>query len=208
MKVPVGRPLPSMWPVRSAIHELEQARSTKKPASIAEVSCSGGVCLLADMRHRCPNTTLTGGDLCYARNAGQARREDAGYPACEVQSRRLARCHPDSYDAMVLPIVLEHIRDVRRRAHITLRMLKPGGVAEIELPAGPELCDDYDRQLQRFRPCAWGICGVVEHAGLVVERRNYLGALIYPAFYLAKTLSQRRPKPAAEREAHRPRRSA
>ena len=43
---------------------------------------------------------------------------------------------------------------------------------------------------------------MIEGAGLEVERRNYLGALIYPAFYLAKKLSQSSPKPASEREQH------
>jgi len=81
--------------------------------------------------------------------------------------------------------------------------LKPGGFAVIEVPAGPELFDDYDRQLQHFRRYTLqNICSVVEHAGLVVERRNYLGALIYPAFYLAKKLSRRRPKSASQREEH------
>jgi hypothetical protein len=46
------------------------------------------------------------------------------------------------------------------------------------------------------------LCKVIEGAGLKVERRNYLGALIYPAFYLAKKLSQSNPKPAEEREQH------
>ena len=104
---------------------------------------------------------------------------------------------------MVLLNVLEHIEDDAAATRHIARMLKPGGVAVIEVPAGPELFDDYDRQLQHFRRYTLpGICGVVEQAGLVVERRNYLGALIYPAFYLAKKLSQIRPKSAAEREAH------
>ena len=51
----------------------------------------------------------------------------------------------DSYDAMVLLNVLEHIEDdVAPTKHIA-RMLKPDGVAVIEVPAGPELFDDYDR---------------------------------------------------------------
>jgi SAM-dependent methyltransferase len=109
----------------------------------------------------------------------------------------------DTYDAMVLLNVLEHIEDdVAATGHIA-RMLKPGGVAIIEVPAGPELFDDYDRQLQHFRRYTLpGLCKVIEGAGLKVERRNYLGALIYPAFYLAKKLSQSSPKPAEEREQH------
>src|SRR5258708_34575224 len=77
------------------------------------------------------------------------------------------------------------------------------GGGRIEGTAGPELFEEYDRQLQHFRRYTLpGICGVIERAGLVVERRNYLGALIYPGFYLAKKLSQSRPKAASEREQH------
>src|SRR5260370_23883823 len=101
---------------------------------------------------------------------------------------------------MVLLNVLEHIEDGEEAARHIARMLKPGGVAVIEVPAVPELFDDYDRELKHFRRYQLqGISDVVERAGLKIERRNYLGALIYPAFYLAKKLSQSRPKAAAER---------
>jgi SAM-dependent methyltransferase len=165
-----------------------------------EVGCSAGH-LLADMRRGLPNATLTGGDYTL----GTLVKLGEKMPGIPLVRFNLADSPlpSNTYDAMVLLNVLEHIEDdVAATTHIT-RMLKPGGVAVIEVPAGPELFDDYDRQLRHFRRYTLrGMCSVVERAGLVVERRNYLGALIYPAFYLAKTLSQRRPKAAAEREAH------
>ena len=58
-------------------------------------------------------------------------------------------------------------------------MLKPGGVAVIEVPAGPELFDDYDRQLQHFRRYTLrGICSVVERAvklGATLKRPRLVG---------------------------------
>jgi SAM-dependent methyltransferase len=182
-----------------AIKELKRALGTK-PASIMEVGCSAGH-LLADMRRTLPNATLTGGDYTL----GTLVKLGEKMPDIPLVRFNLADSPlpSDTYDAMVLLNVLEHIEnDVVATRHIA-RMLKPGGVAIIEVPAGPELFDDYDRQLQHFRRYTLpGICGVVERAGLVVERRNYLGALIYPAFYLAKKLSQSRPKTASEREQH------
>src|SRR6202166_2180535 len=182
-----------------AINELKRALGTK-PASIMEVGCSAGH-LLADMRRSLPNAVLTGGDYTLETLVKLGERmPDLPFVRFNLADSPLPS---DTFDAMVLLNVLEHIEDdVAATGHIA-RMLKPGGVAVIEVPAGPELFDDYDRQLQHFRRYTLqGICGVVEQAGLVVERRNYLGALIYPAFYLAKKLSQRSPKPVEEREQH------
>jgi len=182
-----------------AINELKRTLGAK-PVSIMEVGCSAGH-LLADMRRCLPNATLTGGDYTL----GTLAKLGEMMPGIPLVRFNLADSPlpSDTYDAMVLLNVLEHIEDdVAATKHIA-RMLRPGGVAVIEVPAGPELFDDYDRQLQHFRRYTLpGICGVIERAGLVVERRNYLGALIYPAFYLAKKLSQSRPKSASEREQH------
>ncbi len=182
-----------------AIGELRRSLGTR-PASIMEVGCSAGH-LLADMRRSLPNATLTGGDYTL----GTLLKLGQKMPGIPLVRFNLADSPlpSDSYDAMVLLNVLEHIEDDKGAARHIARMLKPGGAAVIEVPAGPELFDDYDRQLQHFRRYTLqGICNVVEQAGLIVERRNYLGALIYPAFYLAKRLSQNRPKPVAERRAH------
>jgi SAM-dependent methyltransferase len=182
-----------------AIHELKRTLGDR-PASIMEVGCSAGH-LLADMRRELPNAALTGGDYTL----GTLIKLGAKMPEIPLVRFNLADSPlaSNTYDAMVLLNVLEHIEDdVAAVGHIA-RMLKPGGVAVIEVPAGPELFDDYDRELKHFRRYKLqGLCDVIEGAGLRVERRNYLGALIYPAFYLAKKLSQNRPKPAAEREQH------
>jgi SAM-dependent methyltransferase len=182
-----------------AINELKRALGTR-PVSIMEVGCSAGH-LLADMRRSLPNATLTGGDYTL----GTLVKLGEKMPDIPLLRFNLADSPlpSNTYDAMVLLNVLEHIEDDAAATSHIARMLKPGGVAVIEVPAGPELFDDYDRQLQHFRRYTLqSICGVVDQAGLVVERRNYLGALIYPAFYLAKKLSQSRPKSAADREAH------
>lgn len=182
-----------------AVNELKRTLGTK-PVSIMEVGCSAGH-LLADMRRSLPNATLTGGDYTL----GTLVKLGEKMPGIPLVRFNLADSPlpPDTYDAMVLLNVLEHIEDDVAATKHTARMLKPGGLAVIEVPAGPELFDDYDRQLQHFRRYTLpGICGVIERAGLVVERRNYLGALIYPAFYFAKKLSQRRPRSASEREQH------
>lgn len=184
---------------RHAVNELKRALSTR-PASIMEVGCSAGH-LLVDMQRSLPNATLTGGDYTL----GTLIKLGQKMPGIPLVRFNLADSPlpSDTYDAMVLLNVLEHIEDDAAAVKHIARMLKPGGVAVIEVPAGPELFDDYDRELKHFRRYKLqGLCDVIEGAGLKVERRNYLGALIYPAFYLAKKVSQDRPKPAAKREQH------
>ncbi len=184
---------------RHAVNELKRALGSR-PASIMEVGCSAGH-LLADMRLALPNARLTGGDYTL----GTLVKLGAKMPDIPLVRFNLAASPlpSNTYDAMVLLNVLEHIEDDVAAVQHIARMLKPDGVAVIEVPAGPELFDDYDRELKHFRRYTLpGLCKVIENAGLRIERRNYLGALIYPAFYLAKKRSQSSPKPAAEREEH------
>jgi len=182
-----------------AINELKRALGTK-PASIMEVGCSAGH-LLADMRRNLPNAILIGGDYTL----GTLIKLGEKMPDIPLVRFNLADSPLPSgiYDAMVLLNVLEHIEnDVAATRHIE-RMLKPGGVAIIEVPAG--------------RNCSTIMIGSCSISAAILCRacarwskdpvsrssdENYLGALIYPAFYLAKKLSQSSPKPAAEREQH------
>jgi SAM-dependent methyltransferase len=182
-----------------AINELKRTLGSE-PVSIMEVGCSAGH-LLADMRRSLPNATLTGGDYTLGTLVSLGEK----MPAIPLVRFDLADSPlpSNTYDAMVLLNVLEHIEDDAAAAKHIARMLRPGGVAVIEVPAGPELFDDYDRELKHFRRYTLhGLCKLIEGAGLRVERRNYLGALIYPAFYLAKKRSQNNPKQAAERRRH------
>lgn len=182
-----------------AINELKRTLGSR-PVSIMEVGCSAGH-LLADMRRGLPNATLTGGDYTLGTLLSLGEK----MPAIPLVRFDLADSPlpSNTYDAMVLLNVLEHIEDDAAAAMHIARMLRPGGVAVIEVPAGPELFDDYDRALRHFRRYTLhGLCKLIEGAGLRVERRNYLGALIYPAFYLAKKRSQNNPKQAAERRRH------
>jgi SAM-dependent methyltransferase len=182
-----------------AINELKRTLGAK-PVLIMEVGCSAGH-LLADMRRSLPNATLTGGDYTL----GTLVKLGEKIPGIPLIRFNLAKSPlpSETYHAMVLLNVLEHIENDKAATKHIARMLKPGGIAVIEVPAGPELFDDYDRQLQHFRRYTLqSICGIVEQAGLLIDRRNYLGALIYPAFYAAKKLSQARPKSPAEREEH------
>jgi 2-polyprenyl-3-methyl-5-hydroxy-6-metoxy-1,4-benzoquinol methylase len=184
---------------RHAVNELRRTLGSRS-SSIMEVGCSAGH-LLSDMRAALPHAELTGGDYTL----GTLVKLGARMPDVPLVRFNLADSplHSDAYDAMVLLNVLEHIEDDVTAVRHIARMLKPGGIVVIEVPAGPELFDDYDRELRHFRRYRLpGLCNVIEAAGLQIDRSNYLGALIYPAFYVAKKLSQSSPKQAGDREKH------
>jgi hypothetical protein len=70
---------------------------------------------------------------------------------------------------VVLVNVLEHFEDDAAAVSHVARVLKPGGVAVIEVPAGPQLFDVYDKYLQHFRRYQLAdLCRLVERAGLQV----------------------------------------
>lgn len=151
---------------------------------ILEVGVSSGY-MLRDMRAHIPGARLVGADYTLGTLLSLAQR----MPEVPLVRFDLTKCPlPDrSFDAVVALNVLEHIEDDAAAAANIHRVLRPGGRAVIEVPAGPELFDDYDRQLQHFRRYTLdGLTELFERSGFEIERKNYLGALLYPAFRAAK----------------------
>jgi hypothetical protein len=87
----------------------------------------------------------------------------------------------------VLLNVLEHIEDdVAAVAQVT-RILKPGGLAIIEVPAGPGLYDAYDQHLKHWRRYRLrDLCRMLQGAGLEILERSHLGFFVYPGFAAVK----------------------
>ena len=164
-------------------------------ASVMEVGVSGGH-LLVDIRHRFPDATLVGTDYTLGTLLALAPRA-AGVPLIRMDLTR-SPLPDDAVDAIVLLNVLEHIDDDQAALHHCWRMLKPRGFVVIEVPAGPGLFDDYDRELMHFRRySAPELRHKVEAAGFVVAEQSFVGCLIYPAFWASKKFSRLRAKPVA-----------
>ena len=107
----------------------------------------------------------------------------------------LQRCpFPDAcFDAAVALNVLEHISDDTTAIRQIYRILKPGGIAHIEVPAGPHLYDFYDGYLKHFRRYRAGeLAQSFTGAGFEILRSTHLGFFVYPAFWWVKRLNRRK----------------
>ncbi|MEK7404282.1 MAG: class I SAM-dependent methyltransferase [Acidobacteriota bacterium] len=179
--------------------ELERWMSTARPVVI-DIGCSSGF-LLKSLRKRFPGHCLLGADCV----PGPLERLAAAMPDLPLMQFDLPSCPlPDGcFDAVVLLNVLEHVEDDLAAVRQVYRILKPGGVAVVEVPAGPHLYDVYDRQLLHYRRYRMGdLTALFQRAGFRVLARSHLGFFLYPAFRTVKKRNQKylREAPEIQRE--------
>ena len=107
---------------------------------------------------------------------------------------------PDaSQDVVVALNVLEHIEDHTKAVREIQRILKPGGSFVFELPAGPDLYDDYDRELHHYRRYnAAELEQLLTGVGLEKQELTHLGAFMYPGFWAVKKWRSAHPAPRTE----------
>jgi SAM-dependent methyltransferase len=172
---------------RHAINALRQHLRVSRP-TILEVGCSSGF-LLSELSAAFPDAQLIGSD--YVLSSQVATR----VPRVPLLQFDLTQCPlPDSsVDAVVLLHVLEHIEHDDLAAQQLFRVLRPGGVAVIEVPAGPNLFDAYDKYVLHYRRYSIGaLTALAEAAGFAIEARTHLGFMLYPAFWTVKKVNRMR----------------
>ena len=172
-------------------HAAEQLRRwlRARGATIMDVGCSSGFFLML-LRRRFPDCVIVGADCVR----GPLERLSRKAPDIPLLQFDLATCPlPDrSFDGLVLLNVLEHIEDDLAAARQLQRILKPGGIAVIEVPAGPDLYDVYDRELLHFRRYRMAeLLDLLRTAGLEILEQSHLGFFLYPAFHLVKRRNQK-----------------
>jgi SAM-dependent methyltransferase len=168
--------------------ELRRWLGTNAPV-IMDIGCSSGSMLKLLLREFRPGNIL-GAD--YVRRPLEVL---AGtLPGVPLLQFDLTACPlPDSsLDGIVLLNVLEHIENDDAALAQVARILKPGGIAIIEVPAAPNLYDIYDKQLLHYRRYRIGeLVEKVSGQGLRVLARSHLGFFLYPAFWAVKKRGRR-----------------
>jgi SAM-dependent methyltransferase len=173
---------------RHALSCLTRFCSNPRPV-IMDIGCSSGF-MVRDIHQAMPEAYVIGAD--YVRVP--LEKLAVQYPDIPFLQIDITNCPlPEaSLDAAVLLNVLEHIEDHETAARSVFHLLKPGGIAVIELPAGPHLYDVYDKQLMHFRRYTLPqVCNLLKGAGFTIEAASHLGFFLYPPFAMVKMRNKR-----------------
>jgi SAM-dependent methyltransferase len=175
--------------VASRRHALEMlVTHGSKAGTVLDAGCSSGF-LIRELRERFPSLVVMGSDVVKA----PLERLRATLPDVTLLVFDLVRCPlpSDSLDAVILLNVLEHIQDDGAALRQVQRILKPGGIAIIEVPAGPGLFDVYDELLMHYRRYRLSdLTALVSNAGFDIVDRSHLGFFLFPPFFISKKLSR------------------
>lgn len=175
----------------SRLHTMSQLRrwlTTDLPL-IVDIGCSSGI-MLQWLRKGFPSGNILGAD--YVRGPLEALAQTL--PEVPLLQFDLTTCPlPDrSFDAVVLLNVLEHIENDEAALAQVARILKPNGIAVIEVPAGPGLYDVYDKLLLHHRRYRMAdLLGKISRNGLEVLSKSHLGFFLYAPFWATKKRNQR-----------------
>lgn len=116
---------------------------------------------------------------------------DCSVEAVELSRRRgLARLcvakaealpfKPGRFDAVTAADLIEHTDDRLTLSEVT-RVLKPGGLALVHVPAFPLLWGEHDEVAQhRRRYLRRSLVAAIEGSGLRIERLSYINCLLFP----------------------------
>jgi SAM-dependent methyltransferase len=173
---------------QQALRELRRFLDPATDPVILEVGCSSGF-LLKDLLTVFPNARVVGAE--YALPA--LVRLSSTLPTVPLVQMDLT-CAPlpdESFDAVLALNVLEHIEDDLSAMVHMRRMLKPGGIAIIEVPASPGLFDLFDSWVGHHRRYRMrDLTARLENAGFEVMSRSHLGFFVFPVFWLGKKKSR------------------
>jgi SAM-dependent methyltransferase len=187
-----------VWTRTSLLDGMRQF-GPARPEVVLDAGCSSGY-LLEDLRRELPTASLLGVDLI----AGGLRRAHLLVPDARLLLADVCDLPIDdaSVDVALSANLLEHVPDDAGALAELHRVLRPGGLAAVIVPAGPGSYDYYDAFLGHERRYARGeLAG--KAAGFEVLLDTHIGALIYPAFWAVKKrnrLLHKTPTPA-ERQA-------
>lgn len=175
---------------------LERALGDAADPRLMDVGCGTGVTLEEFGRHG----WICGLDLS-PRALAYAKKRDPRVPVVQADLASLPIAS-GSLDVVLAFDVIEHLDDDVAAAREIHRVLKPGGIAILNVPAFASLWSEKDAANHHLRRYTRGtLRPVVERGGLTIERMTYTNAILFPPIWLARSFQRiaRRPwNPQAE----------
>ena len=169
----------SMWYFH-ALHQrmlLPLGPLAGRPAAILDAGCGTGGLIRALQQFE-PQWNITGLDISPLACAYAQQRTTAPIEEGSVESLPFA---DQSFDGVVSADVLYHIDDASRALAECARVLKPGGILVINVPAYQWMWsyhDDLVATRHRFRRSE--LAGLLRRAGFAVTLSSYANLLIFP----------------------------
>jgi SAM-dependent methyltransferase len=174
----------------AALQFARDHRPCDGPARVLDAGCGTGALLSRLGKER--NTTVYGIDLArealaFSRGRGRRGLVQADLTALPFRS--------DSFDIVTALDVVEHVADdVAALAEIR-RVLRPGGVLVMSVPAYPFLWSSHDEALHhRRRYTAGSLAPRLKAAGLATARLTYLLSFLFPVIALFRLADRLRPR--------------
>jgi SAM-dependent methyltransferase len=169
-----------------ALHSMECLEDSP---IILDIGCSSGF-LIEDLRLSIPDAQIIGSDY-LANVVEKASQRIPNVPFIQFDLRQCPL--PDNCVNGVSALnVLEHIDDDFKAMEEIHRILKPAGIAHIEVPADPSSFDLYDEVLLHFRRFRLpDLVAKAREAGFTVLKATHLGFLVWPLFKLVKRRNQK-----------------
>jgi SAM-dependent methyltransferase len=151
---------------------------------VLDVGCSSGF-VIEQLREAIPDAVILGADYIRELLERVAVRLE-GVPILQFDLRACPL--PDeSIDAITCLNVLEHIDDHAGALRHIHRILRRGGIAHVEVPAGPHLFDIYDEHLLHHRRYRMkDLKEMCSGIGFEIVEATHLGVFAYPAFTVVK----------------------
>ena len=153
---------------------------------ILDLGCSGGVTLQA--LGAAGFTEVDGLDISPQ---ALAQCRDSGLTRIFLMDAAAPMLPPEAYDLVLASDVLEHLADDGQALKSWFRLLRPGGVLIVFVPAFMFLWSPHDRINRHYRRYRLGeLAAKLGAAGFQNERRSYWSFLIFPPAVLLRALQR------------------
>lgn len=174
---------------RQIVRALVLGNRPDRRCRILEMGCSGGQLirqLQGDGYREVAGIDISPDAIALCRRAGLE---------AQVMDAQQLSLPEASFDVITASDVLEHLADEQKALQEWGRVLRPGGLLVVFVPAFMFLWtahDEANRHYRRYR--RGGLCAALQAGGFVVERSAYWNAFLFPPIAAIRVLRKLLPK--------------